>query len=150
MTYPIAEKIFERCLGAPLNTEQEVEVRELLKAMNDAGWPVEEPTSAALISIVAFFYARAPNPVDTAIAMQQMTNVLEETTRKVLQEQIKPVIHLDFLETFKKTFITALTAAISRTSLIVVGVLIALTAYGTHQLDAKYFLNQTITPVNLR
>ena len=47
MSYPVAEKIFERCLGSPLTSEQEIEVRELLKAMSDADWPVEEPTSAA-------------------------------------------------------------------------------------------------------
>lgn len=138
MTYPVAEKIFERCLGSPLKPNQEIEVRELLKAMTDAGWPVEEPTSAALISIVGFFYARAPNPIDAALATEQISQALQETTTKILQESIKPVIHLDFLDTFKKTFLEAMTTAISRTALMLTGVLLALTAYGTHQIDVHY------------
>jgi len=146
MTYPVAEKIFERCLGSPLKPNQEIEVRELLKAMSDAGWPVEEPTSAALISIVGFFYARAPNPIDAALATDQISQALQETTTKILQETIKPVIHLDFLDTFKKSFLEAMTIAISRTALVIVGVLLALTAYGTHQIDAYYLQhNQVIT-----
>ena len=138
MSYPIAEKIFERCLGSPLKPNQEIEVRELLKAMNDAGWPVEEPTSAALIAIVGFFYARAPNPIETALATDQISQALQETTTKILQETIKPVIHLDFLDTFKKTFLEAMTTAISRTALVLTGVLLAVAVYGTHQVDAYY------------
>lgn len=138
MSYPVAEKIFERCLGSPLKPNQEVEVRELLKAMSDAGWPVEEPTSAALISIVGFFYARAPNPIDTALATEQISQALQETTKKILQETVKPIIHLDFLDTFKKTFLEAMTTAISRTALILTGVLLAVAVYGTHQVDAYY------------
>jgi len=146
MSYPVAEKIFERCLGSPLRPNQEIEVRELLKAMNDAGWPVEEPTSAALIAIVGFFYARAPNPIDTLIATEQISKALQETTTKILQETIKPVIHLDFLDTFKKTFLEAMTTAISRTALLLTGVLLAVTVYGTHQIDANYFqYKQVIT-----
>lgn len=148
MTYPVAEKIFERCLGSPLKPNQEIEVGELLKAMNDAGWPVEEPTSAALVSIVAFFYARAPNPIDAALATDQISRALQETTAKILHETIKPVIHLDFLETFKTTLLEAMARAISRTALVLTGVLLALTAYGTHQIDARYFQNQQTINVN--
>lgn len=138
MSYPVAEKIFERCLGSPLKPNQEIEVGELLKAMNDAGWPVEEPTSAALISIVAFFYARAPNPIDAALATDQISQALQETTAKILRETIKPVIHLDFLDTFKKTFLEAMTTAISRAALMLTGVLLAVAVYGTHQVDTFY------------
>lgn len=138
MIYPVAEKIFERCLGNPLTSEQEIEVRELLKAMNDADWPVEEPTSAAFLSIVGFFYARAPSPIDTAIATNQISQTLKETTTAILREQIKPVIHLDFVETFKKSFLEAMTIAISRTALVITGALLVLTAYGVHQLDVNY------------
>lgn len=138
MSYPVAEKIFERCLGSPLKPNQEIEVRELLKAMSDAGWPVEEPTSAALISIVGFFYARAPNPIDAALATDQISQALQETTAKILQEKIKPVIHLDFLETFKTTLLEAMVKAISRTALVLTGAILGLTIYGTHQIDSYY------------
>lgn len=149
MTYPVAEKIFERCLGSPLNPNQEIEVRELLKAMNDAGWPVEEPTSAALISIVGFFYARAPKPIDAALATEQISRELQESTAIILKENIKPVIHLDFLETFKNIFLEAMTRAISRTALVLTGVLLALTAYGTHLVDVRYLQNQQVTNVGI-
>ncbi|MBU3640993.1 hypothetical protein [Polynucleobacter sp. Fuers-14] len=138
MNYPVAEKIFERCLGSPLTSEQEIEVRELLKAMSDADWPVEEPTSAAFLTIVGFFYARAPSPIDAAVATDQISQALKETTAGILREQIKPVIHLDFVETFKKSFVEAMTLAISRTALAITGALLVLTAYGTHQIDAHY------------
>ena len=141
MNYPVAEKIFERCLGSPLTSEQEIEVRELLKAMSDADWPVEEPTSAAFLTIVGFFYARAPSPIDAAVATDQISQALKETTAGILREQIKPVIHLDFVETFKKSFFEAMTVAISRTALVITGALLVLTAYATHQIDVRFMQN---------
>ncbi len=52
------------------------------------------------------------------------------------------MIHLDFLETFKNTLLEAMVKAITRTALILTGALLALTVYGTHQIDAKYFKYQ--------
>lgn len=145
MTYPIAEKIFERCLGKPLSQIQEIEIREILKAMNDAGWPVEEPTSAALLSIVGFFYARAPNPpIEVALVNDQISETLQEVIRETLGDQFKPIIRLDFLETFKKSFTESITRAISRSILIMTGALMAVTMYGTHQMDIYYFQNQKV------
>lgn len=132
MLYPNARKIFETCLGGRhLTEDEEKEVESLLKSMEGAGWLVEESSSAPFVTIVAFFYARAPKTPDLAAVTMQLSKSLDETTKSalvVLADKAKPVIHLDFIKTFKDT----LKEVITVTSLITFGVCIALTGYAVH------------------
>ena len=136
MKYPNAEKIFETALGGRhLSEEEALEVQSLLDAMSGAGWPVEDSSSAPFVAITAFFYARAPKAPDVSAIMHELSNRLDTTTSTALAKLEKPSVQLDFVKTFKDSLNHGVENAISKTSLIVVGILIALTAWGTHQYD---------------
>ncbi len=139
MKYPNSTKIFETALGGRhLTDEENLEIQSLLDAMSGAGWPVEDSSSAPFVTIVAFFYARAPKAPDVSAMMRELSNRLDATTSTALAKLEKPTVHLDFVKTFKDSFSSALSSTITKTSLIAVGILIVLTAWGTHQYDLSH------------
>ena len=136
--YPNAEKIIERCLEHPLNDIEQKEVRQLLKALEDAGWPVEETPSAPFIAIVGFFYARAPKPFDDTLLEKQFTEKIGAAVNTVFE---KPIVHLDFVATFKEVLTKSFTTGIRRLGLFTTGALLAIAIWGTHQFDMSYMQN---------
>lgn len=139
MKYPNATKIFETALGGRhLSDEENLEIQSLLDAMSGAGWPVEDCSSAPFVTIVAFFYARAPKAPDVSAIMRELSNRLDETTSSALAKLEKPTVHLDFVKTVKDSFRGALENVITKASLVTVGILIVLTAWGTHQYDISH------------
>ncbi len=139
MKYPNAEKIFHTTLGGrALNDDEKREITCLLEAMTEAGWPVEESSSAPFVTIVAFFYARAPKAPDVSAMMRELSNRLDATTATALAKLEKPSVHLDFVKTLKDSLQGALENVITKASLVTVGILIVLTAWGTHQYDISH------------
>ncbi len=139
MKYPNATKIFETALGGRhLSEEENLEIQSLLDAMSGAGWPVEDSSSAPFVTIVAFFYARAPKAPDVSTMMRELSNRLDETTSSALAKLEKPTVHLDFVKTVKDSLRGALENVITKASLVTVGILIVLTAWGTHQYDLSH------------
>jgi len=139
MKYPNATKIFETALGGRhLSDEENLEIQSLLDAMSGAGWPVEDSSSAPFVTIVAFFYARAPKAPDVSAIMRELSNRLDETTSSALAKLEKPTVHLDFVKTVKDSLQGALENVITKASLVTVGILIVLTAWGTHQYDLSH------------
>ncbi|MFM2084743.1 MAG: hypothetical protein RLY95_1561 [Pseudomonadota bacterium] len=144
MAYTHGEQLFIDARGGTVPNESEwLEIKALLAAMEKANFPIDEPTSAPFISIMAFFYARAPKPVDSAILVTEIMRTFTgaQTTlladlRVMLESKQNPVIHLDVIETFKESLRASVKEVITLTSIFIVTIAVGLSGFFGWQVHA--------------
>ena len=122
--YSHAEQLFIDARGGTVPNEAEwLEIKALLAAMEKANFPIDDPSSAPFISIMAFFFARAPKHVDIDAMVQAGMKSFGEGQSKLLESlqasleiAQKPVIHLDVIDTFKTSLAAKIKEVITLTA----------------------------------